>query len=357
VFKLLPFTSINLTEIASWSETNANKVDVTDAAFKTTVNQLFPVKGRADVKAGAATGDQVTGIGTVQRSSAGLAVTLKVFPDSELNENYVPNMLTDSNNQVFSIGTGNATPSDERYYVRLIGSEMLAVVDYNSKPAILSTVANADCSTDEVATDNTVAGDLNNVLTDDNASKPDEIRCTPDSPTLPASVTTQVTNYNRQASVTVGNPCGNNNATGPMPFSKDFDVTDITVFSLTTAGVDANSDGDFLDVGDTAPVYSSSSIGTGSVTNTDRPGTKANNGEYTSFTVNPMQNNMRIEVTFGARANRCPTNWSTFINANGGAKNFTNADKNAYCLGNGANAVPNWDLTAWVDCPNSVTIP
>ena len=356
VFKLLPFTSINLTEIASWSETNANKVDVTDAAFKTTVNQVFPVKGRADVKAGAATGDQVTGISTVQRSSAGLAVALKVFPDSELNENYVPNMLTDSNNQVFSIGTGNATPSDERYYLLLTGSEMLAVVAYNSKPAILSSLANAECSTDEVATDNTVAGDLDNILGNDISNKPDEARCTPDAPTLPASVTTQVTNYNRQASVTVGNPC-RNNATGPMPFSKDFDVTGITVNTLTTAGVDANADGDYLDVGDTAPVYSSSSLGTGTVTNTDRPGTKANNGEYTSFTVNPLTNKTRIEVAFGARTNRCPANWSIFINANGGAKNLTNSEKSQYCIGNGNSAVPNWDTTSWIDCPNSVTIP
>ena len=357
VFKMLPFTSINLTEIASWTESNDTKVDVTDAAFKDTVNQVFPVKGRADKKSGAATGDVVTGSATVQRSSAGLAVTLKVFPDSELNENFVPNMETDSNNQTFTIGVSANTPVDERYYILLTGSEMLGVVAYNNKPAVNSTVANSACSSDEVSTDNVVASDMDKILGNDNATKPDEFRCTPDNPTLPASVTTDVSNYNRESSVSVGNACGNNNSVTDMPFSKDFDVTGITVNTLTTAGVDANSDGDYLDAGDTAPVYSATSLGTGTVVNTDRPGTKANNGEYTSFIVNPMQNSMRIEVAFGARDNRCPTNWSTFINANGSARSFTNAEKNANCLGNGANAVPNWDKTSWINCPASVTIP
>jgi type IV pilus modification protein PilV len=354
VFKLLPFTSINLTEISSWTESNASKVDVTDAAFKDTINQVFPVKGRADAKVGATTGDVVTGSASVQRSSAGLAVTLKVFPDTELAETYVPNILTDANNQTFTIGLGNVTPVDERYYVLLKGAEMLGVVAYNNKPALLSTVSNQPCSSDEVNVDNLVASDMNKILGDDNATKPDEFRCTPDVATLPASVTTEISNYNRQANVAVGNPCSNEDTF--LPYSKDFDVDSIDVKTLTTAGVDANNDGDYADVGDTVPVYSTASLGTGAPTNIDKPGTKANSGEYTTFTVNPLQNNMYIEVNFGARTNRCSANWSTYINANGAAKNFTNTDKQNYCIGNG-NKQPNWDLVNWGACPASVTIP
>ena len=356
VFKLLPFTSINLTEIASWTESNAAKLDVSDAAFKTTVNQVFPVKGQADVKGDADTGDTLTGSANVQRSSAGLAVTLPVFPDTELNETYVPNIMVDGSNQGFTIGVGNVTPVDERYYILLSGSEMLAVVDYNNKPAVISSFANSPCSSDEVGTDNVVVSDMDKILNNDNATKPDEFRCTPDQAVLPVLVTTEISNYNRESSVTVDNPC-RNNQTGPMPFSKDFDVTDVSVSTLTTPGVDANADGDYLDVGDTVPVYSSTSIGTGTPTNTDRPGTKANSGEYTTFTVDPMQNNMRIAVTFGTRTNRCPANWSTYVNANGTAGNFDNAEKALYCIGNGNDAAPNWDRTSWIACPASVTIP
>jgi hypothetical protein len=276
-----------------------------------------------------------------------------------LNENFVPNVLTDANNQQFTVGNVVVTPSNEVFYLLLTGTPMLSVVDYNNKPAVTFALANAPCSSDGVGTDGVVASDQDKITANDDNTKPDEFRCVPDSGQTLANggspVSVVVSNYNRQASVDVNNACAN--GTAAMPFSKDYDVTGMTQYVLVTAGVDANNDGDYADVGDTAPVYTTTSIGVGSVTNTDRPGTIANTGEYTTFSLSSLATGARLVVDFGARDVKCPTNWSTYLNNGGQAANFSSQEKLDLCLGNGNNATPNWDTTAWVTCPTGVTIP
>ena len=107
----------------------------------------------------------------------------------------------------------------------------------------------------------------------------------------------------------------------------------------------------------TAPVYTDTSVGTGTVTNPDRPGIVALSGEYTTFTVNPLVTLTRLEAAFSNKTARCPANWAIFINNSGNKTNLTNAEISANCLGNGSSAAPNWDLANWVDCPNAVTFP
>lgn len=374
VFKLLPFTSINLTELAGWSSTVATKVEVTNNDFKTTVDSQFPVKGKAVLKSGAATGDAVDGQAVIQRTSAGLAVTQKVFPDGDLpTVNTISNMLTDSNNQHFVVGTVVSTPSDEEFHVLLSGTQMLAGVAYGAgnSPQIGFSLSASGCNGDEnTGNDGVASSDMNGNITDDDSVKPDEFRCQPDSGNnLGGSVVVDVSNYNRKigTALTIGNACTNNNSdTTTMPYSRDFDVSSADLVSLVTAGVDANSDGDYDDVGDTAPVYSITSIGSGTEFNIDQPGIVATGGEYTRFTVNPLADGDRIRVTFsdshvndgsavGNAPNgwryRCPINWATYITNGGAEQTLTNTQKNdnAIC-GSGGSKGPQWSAT-FADCP------
>jgi hypothetical protein len=361
VFKLLPFTSINLSEIAAWTATVPEKIDILNNDFKTTIDSQFPVKGKALLKIGAIEGDLSSGHATIQRTSAGLAVTQKVFPDSELNQANAPNMLTDINNQDFQVGTVVSTPSNEKFHVVLEGSQMLAGVAYGAgnAPQVGFTLSGSGCNTDEnTGGDATAVNDMDGDTGNDNAGKPDEFRCIPDSgQNMGGSVNVTVSNYNRivAGGVTVANSCRNSGETTAMPYAKDYDVTAADLLTVAIAGVDANSDGDYLDVGDTAPTYTTTSLfGSASVANVDKPGILAVNGESTTVTANPLNNLARLRFTFGDFVYRCPSNWSTFITNDGAWINFNNPDKTANCsegTGNNPSNVPKWSTT-FAACPS-----
>jgi prepilin-type N-terminal cleavage/methylation domain-containing protein len=357
VFKLLPFTSINLTELASWSSTFPEKVEVTNLDFKSTVDAQLPVKGKAVLKGGVSP-DEIDGRANIQRTSAGLAVTQKVFPDSELpTVNTISNVLTDANNQHFLVGTVATPPSNELFYVLLSGSDMLSGVAYGAgnAPQVGFSLSSSACNGDEnTGGDMTVLSDINKILGDDNGAKPDEFRCVPDSgQSLGGSVNVDVSNYNRKIAtqVTVGNACTNPIDTTTMPYSKDYDVTGAALIAYTVPGVDANGDGDYDDAGDTLPVTTSTALGSGTAFNIDQPGDLFVNGEYTRLVVNPLLTGQRIEVTFGTFTYRCPSNWATYITNTGAELSFSTAQRNDNALcGSGADKGPQWSST-YAACP------
>jgi hypothetical protein len=337
---------------------------VTDGNFTSTVDAQLPVKGEVVLKGGI-TGDQADARARIQRSSAGLAVTLQVFPDAELpTVNTISNLLTDDNNQHFLVGTVVTPPSDDLFYVLLTGSDMLSGVAYGvgNAPQVGFSLSNSACNGDaNTGGDSTVSTDVNNILGDDLGTTPDEFYCVPDSGyALGGSVDVDVSNYNRKVAegVTVANSCRNSGNTTTMSYSKDFDVSGASLVAYTTPGVDANSDGDYDDAGDTIPVTTSTSLGSGTAFNVDQPGTK-NVGEYTRFTINPLTDGQRVEVAFAAFSTsdanryRCPSNWSTYINNDGSWKNLTNPEKQASCSegnGNSQSNVPLWSST-YAACP------
>ncbi len=357
VFKLLPFTSINLTELASWESTFPTKVEVTNLDFKSTVDAQLPVKGKAVLKGGVA-GNEIDGRAKIQRTSAGLAVTQPVFPNGDLpTVNTVSNILTDANNQHFLVGTVSSPPSDALFHALLSGSDMLDGVAYGAgnAPQVGFSLSNSACNGDEnTGGDTTVASDINKILVDDDGTKPDEFRCVPDSSqSLGGSVNVAISNYNRKIATqaTVGNACTNPIDTTPMPYSKDYDVTGATLIAYTVAGVDANSDGDYADVGDTVPVTTGTALGTGTAANVDQPGDLSAGGEYTSLTVSPLLTGQRIVVTFGSFTYRCPSNWADFITNAGAELSFSTAQRNNSALcGSGGPKSPQWSAT-FAACP------
>jgi type IV pilus modification protein PilV len=353
VFKLLPFTSINLTELAEWKSTVPGSVEVTNNDFKTTVNSPFPVKGQAVLKTNAASGTALDARSKIQRASAGLAIAPKVYPDADLPKigtvgtEYIHSIMQDYNNQHYVTGTlPTPPPSGGTFYTLLTGTQMLAGVDYSSAPKIVFSLSNNSCNKDDLNGDGVTATDMDGNTSNDDSTKPDESRCAPDfGNALGGSVTVDVTNYNRTATVDVGNACTNTVDTKAMPYRKDYDVTSA---SQVSPGYDIDSDGLYTSPGDIAPF--TLALGAGSPNNVDSPGDSPT-GEYTRFVINPLLNGDHVTMNFGPATYLCPDNWSTYITNAGAELDFTNSQRNDNALcGTGGTHAPQWS-TNYGSCP------
>ena len=218
VLRLLPFTSINTTELAKWFSSNASKVGVSLLQdFSESINQSLPVSGKAAYNSGVS-GDSVAATTTIQGSSAGLAIAPKVFPDSE----YANNALTDT--QAFTIGSGGVVgpyPGGESFSLRLFGSDLLAnVLVGNPAQVYFGSPTYKSCSPD--------------------AASMTPYTCTTDTNfALGGSTPIKIGNYNRSGSTPVLNSCSrggnssNDTDTIPMPYAIVFDVQSATLNSST----------------------------------------------------------------------------------------------------------------------------
>jgi type IV pilus modification protein PilV len=333
ILKLLPFTSINLTELGNWSSSNSAKVSVSDLGFKTTVGQVLPVKAETNAANNANEGDQVTATAAIQRSSSGLAVVSKVFDDAELANN----SLTDA--QLFQIGTGQVGGgSDEQFFVTVTGTDVLAVYT-----AVQGADLNFTFGSSTTCTEKGLQTNAYNPYT-----------CVPLSGTLSgSSVPIRISNYNRTDSVQVQNYCTKHNTSTNALNSDETDmpirlVFDIDGADVATDWVDANVIG-LLESGEfgTLTLYTEPGAPTmNSPVNDDVPGNFAAGGEYTVINA-PISNNTVVRVNFNPVEYLCPTNYSEFISNTGneGASEPTNSE----CT-NGNPKKPIW-ATTYGACP------
>jgi type IV pilus modification protein PilV len=319
VLKLLPFTSINLTELAKWQSSNTSKISVSLLEdLSETLTSALPVSGRATFNSGA-NGDTVTATTDIQRTSAGLAIVDKVFPDSELPDNYLSNVMTDT--QLFTIGSGGnngSFPGGENFTVALSGTDLLANVTI-ANPAQVSFGSTSYKSCTPNGTTMTPYG----CVTDTSFG-------------LGGAANVKVGNYNRAGTVTVQNSCTrNNNAnnaansdTTAMPYAINFDVA--------SANVDGTA---------------------GTISQVINPGIPGITGEYTIVNVNPVNVNSVVTVAFGNKTYLCPSNYTTFITSTGddAGKTPDNSNSSTVCTGSGNNKTPVWDTTTWIACPSGGT--
>ena len=308
VLKYLPFTSVNITELAVWASSLDTKVGVSNNGFPDTIDDPLPVRGKATLKNAAAVGDTATGSATMQRSAAGLAVANPVFPVADIYNANVP--TTDG--QGFLVGTVNYGSTNGQFFtVNLTGTAVLQTLTLASPADVRTTISTQ-------ATCNAFP-----------ATQFASYKCIPNSgESLPASATLAVGNYNRELSVAVGNPCSSSAAA--MTYKKVFDVA-----SADMAG-------------------NSPSL---TVTLNNSTGNIAAGGEYTTLGLTSPQvlDQAVVTVNFSAPAYLCPSNWSTYINTNGTAVtipsgNAGNTWKQANCSGNG-NKDPNFGSTYTSSCP------
>jgi prepilin-type N-terminal cleavage/methylation domain-containing protein len=307
ILKYLPFTSINISELATWTSSTGfdTKLEMSNNGFPLTIDDPLPVRGKATLKNAAAVGDSGSGVAAMQRSSAGLALANPVFPVADIADANVP--TTDS--QAFLVGTVSyANTNGHFFYVDLAGTSLLTTQLTVASPADVRFTIGSEFTCNAFP-----------------ASQVARYKCIPGlGESLPSGVQVKVGNYNRDNSVSVGNPCSNSAAL--MSYKKVYDVTGAT---------------------------SQSNNVTYSPTLNNSTGSIAAGGEYTTVDAStpPLVNEGVITVTFGSPSFLCPSNWATYI-TNTGAKigDFNNTQKQANCSGNG-NKDPNFNTTFTTGCP------
>jgi prepilin-type N-terminal cleavage/methylation domain-containing protein len=316
VLKLLPFTSLNATELAKWQSSNASKVGISLMEdFSETIDEALPVSGRATYNSGAS-GDTVTATTDIQRSSAGLAITSDVFLDTAITDNATVDL---DDTQLFTIGTssGGSFPGGETFSVVLTGSDLLANVTIsNAAQVSFGSTSYKSCTPD--GTNMTPYG----CVTDTTFG-------------LGGSTNIKIGNYDRSGNKTVQNSCtrpnpaSNANDTTSMPYVINFDVSSATVDSIAA-----------------------------SVGAAQNPNLSGVAGEYTVITANPVNVNSTVTVNFSALSYKCPANWSTFLDSGGDDSGMTpdNSNSSTVCTGSGSNKVPAWDTTSsFINCWSGFT--
>jgi hypothetical protein len=118
VLKVLPFTSINLTEIADWTSSNTNQVHVDNSNYGTSITKPDPVRGGVTVDVNNATnGSTASAYSLDRKSNTGLL---------DLSTNAISTadnaQWSTSPSQLFQISTGAAAAGANTFYVALTGS-------------------------------------------------------------------------------------------------------------------------------------------------------------------------------------------------------------------------------------------
>jgi hypothetical protein len=317
VFKLLPFTTINATELAKWTTTAPTQVYVSELQdLSESIDLSLPASGKSEYKSGA-TGTQVTATSSIQTGSSGLAVTSKVFPDNA----YATGYNAKSDTQLFAVGA-NVSGSAQSFGVTWTGGALDSASGASSNKILTDMMIGNGNSAITCA--DATAGNNNGSFT-----------CTPGTnATLPASMEFRLSNYNRAVlpGKTVTNSCDadSTTTTTSMPYVLDYNLTGYSLNGGATVSTSGN------------------------VTAQYQPGAAANSnsGEYTKLTVGPMTPNGTLVFNFSAVTYRCPTNWSTYLNSDGSRKTYPG---NSACQ-SGSPRTPKWDATYGATCP-SITIP
>lgn len=256
VLRVLPFTSINLTEIADWTPlAGGPEIKVTNDDFDTSINFTDPIRGK--VQSGTSpTPNQVTdAVSRVGSSNSGIAIFGDINPDED------EAITTDVNGfwrdtQPFRITGSGGSPG---------GTFNFGTANYTINVSNPRSLGFTYGTTDIVCG---VSGTLNPVVC-----------ATQTGQTLPAAVTVRVGNYNASSTKDVVNPC-QTNKTAPMPYLKLFDVT-----SITTSGA--------------------GTVGALSVLNPDVVG-GIPTGEYTEAQVSSVGQGDTITATMSAPVYKCP---------------------------------------------------
>ncbi len=321
VLKLLPFTSINATELAKWTSSDATKIDVHELTdLSESIDYSFPASGKANYVAGIA-GSPVTGTTTIQGTSAGLAIAKPVMPANA----YSGSMYSMVDTQPFIVGLNAAVVGNGTFYVNWVAPLVGGVFPSASNGS----------GGNKVATNMLIGngGSANPACGDHTTStNTGNFDCSPPAAdiTLPAGVPLRLSNYNRAGSPdkSVPNACDNGSSNTPMSYVLNYDVASYTV-------------------------NGGSPITTGfTVVNADQAGASCanNGGECTTFTVAGVANATTVAVTFTGPTYRCPTNWATYLNANGTAKAYPG---NGSC-NSGTPKTPKWSSTYTTSCPSTV---
>lgn len=139
VLRVLPFTSINLTELADWTPTSGNQVVVANAEFKTSTDTT-PVRGHVTLGSNPATGTATATV-SMRRSNSGLtAQTGAIDTEAADNELIWGDDLLRTDSQAFTI-TNSSSGNNGGSFTVTFGS-----YTFGSTTASYPTIGGATCN-------------------------------------------------------------------------------------------------------------------------------------------------------------------------------------------------------------------
>jgi type IV pilus modification protein PilV len=293
VLRVLPFTTINLTELATWRPISGSSIKVTNANFDDSITSPNPVRGLA-TPLGLTTPTNPNADAIASSSNSGVAISPEIDPDD------VAGVQTAT--QPFAIQGGSPTPGGQFRF----GTSTNYSIN-NASPRTLDFYYGSN----NVRENCGVSGTSNPVLCE---AGPGE--------TLPAVVTLQVGNYNKTGTDGVNNPCDNGPAVD-MPYIVQYDITS---FTSTNAGT---------------------TFSNMTVVNPNKPGALPT-GEYTTVTattIGPVVAGVYDSITanMSSPSYLCPSNYP------GSGQSYA-------CFRSGNKDVPQWSTT-YVACPSSAGSP
>lgn len=257
VLKVLPFTSINLTELGNWSPLSGTQIVVANNNFADTLTSTAPVRGKVTLGSAPTNGVTTNAVATMRRSNSGLT-TLPAGIDTDDGASSTPSTWTAT--QPFTIQASSGGPSGVNFSL------------YFYAPAFGTNYPFAS-NTKTPAINNTTSVSCNGTL--------NPIACT-SAVALPSPQTITVGQYNYSiiANSTTPITCtngvgGSQTYTGPYPTT--------TCRNYAVSSVQLNG-GASLVTGPVAP-----------------NGTDGLLSETTTFTMNsPIVASDKLQITFGA---------------------------------------------------------
>lgn len=256
VLPLLPFTTINVTELADWTVTTAaahGVIAVTNTGLTTTFgNPLAPLRGVVNAQATAQRDDTANAVATIGLSNSGVTgaqVRLPVDPDDQAS-------LTDS--QKFTVTTGTSGGNTIGSTVSLTGPLPQLAAGYPGAYPSMSWMVGA---TSDVCSPNHTGNGSNLQLTN--------YTCNPITATSPASISVTVQKYNQAFTASGPNPCWSGHNTTVQycsnfrvdPASISLNGAIVTPTAITLSGTDGNqAEGSTI-------TFPSSTLNTGATTN------------------------------------------------------------------------------------------
>jgi type IV pilus modification protein PilV len=303
VLRVLPFTSINLTELADWTPVAGQQIKVTATSdFSDSINFTDPIRGKVTPGTNPTPNASQDASTFVASSNSGVAVMPDINPDDVASESET-NM---KDSQTFQTDPGGGGGPAGGTFTYIIGGGPSTVSDTGYIYAGRADVCGGN-----------------------------PITCaTRQSETLPAPVTVRIGNYNKAFSGVDGdqitNPCQTNKSTN-MDYRAVYDVTNIAVTDIAPP----NSP---IVITTPYSVVHNNMVGTFSV------------GEYTQTLITSIGQGDAVTFTLGAPTYRCPINQPGNFNTStqcGGSGNHDPAwdwgadGTGAVCASGGGTSQPN----------------
>ena len=273
VLKVLPFTSINLTEVADWSSSATAQISVSNNNFSTADTSNNPVRGGVTPGTSPTNNAQANAITVAGHSTSGLLGIAGTWPINSEEDPYTTpaSTLAKRDTQLFELGGGSPPGNNGGTFTVAFAT---GFQPNSSSPPVIS------FDLPSRATCNVSAGGMTHTCSTQSG--------------LGGSVPVRVENYNTSASDLRANPC-KTNQNEAMPYRIVYDVTSIVSNNASAV------------------------VGAMSVLNNDVPGGYSA-GEYTQATTTPIANGDILTVTMSSPSFLCP---STYTCDNGNKVNYS----------------------------------